>query len=169
MVVVAMLGSVGCAGGPREKPIPTTSIDKGMGTLQGARKYLEGRWTLISFEVFPPNAQPITVEGSGVMTYDDYGNLRMEIRTAEAVADRLENVGILMSRGVISSDGRTTLDLTRRTLTYVIEGQPPAGAPAGPLATSRPRYWEVDGDMLTLSTKDDSGRTLSVAKWKKST
>jgi hypothetical protein len=52
----------------------------------------------------------------------------------------------------------------------VLEGQPPAGAhPSVPLATSRPRFWEVTTDTLTLSTKDDSGRTLSIAKWKRST
>ena len=41
---LAASGIVGCAGGPRSKPIPTTEIDKGTGTLQGARKFLEGRW-----------------------------------------------------------------------------------------------------------------------------
>ncbi len=166
---VAASGIVGCAGGPRSKPIPTTEIDKGTGTLQGARKFLEGRWALTSFEVFPPNAEKIAVPGSGVMTYDDFGNLKMEIRTDERTAVRLEGVGIFMESGVISSDGRTTIDLVNKTLTYVLEGQPPAGAPVGPLATSRPRYWEVTTDTLTLSTKDDSGRTLSIAKWKRST
>jgi len=160
---------VGCHGGPRSKPIPTTEIDKGAGTLQSARKFLEGRWALMSFEVFPPNAEKITVPGSGVMTYDDFGNLKMEIRTDEQTAARLEGVGIFMDRGVISSDGRTTIDVVRKTLTYVLEGQPPAGAPVGPLATSRPRYWEATTDTLTLSTKDDSGHTLSIAKWKRST
>jgi len=167
VVGLAASGIVGCAAGPRSKPIPTTDISKGTGTLQGARKFLEGRWALTSFEVFPPNAEKIAVPGSGVMTYDDFGNLRMEIRTDERTAARLEGVGIFMDRGVISSDGRTTIDLVKKTLTYVLEGQPPAGAPVGPLATSRPRYWEVDTDTLTLSTKDDSGRTLSIAKWKR--
>jgi len=166
---LAASGVAGCAGGPRSKPIPTTEIDKGTGTLQGARKFLEGRWALTSFEVFPPNAEKIAVPGSGVMTYDDFGNLRMEIRTDEQTAVRLEGVGIFMERGVISSDGRTTIDIVNKTLTYVLEGQPPAGAPVGPLATSRPRYWDVTTDTLTLSTKDDSGRTLSIAKWKRST
>jgi hypothetical protein len=46
---LAASGIVGCAGGPRSKPIPTTEIDKGTGTLQGARKFLEGRWALTSF------------------------------------------------------------------------------------------------------------------------
>jgi hypothetical protein len=32
---------------------------------------------------------------------------------------------------------------------------------------SRPRYWERDGNTLTLTTKDDKGQPLSVGKWQK--
>lgn len=159
--------AVGCAAGPRGRPIPTTEISSGPGNLDAARKFLEGRWTLVSFEVFPPNAQPITVPGSGVMTYDDFGNMKMDIRTDPTVADRLLGVGIVMNDGVISSEGRTAIDLQNRTLTYIVQGQPAGGAQVGPLALSRPRHWEVDGDTLTISTRDDSGKALSVGKWKK--
>jgi len=169
ILIVATLGSYACAAAPRQRPIRTSEIQEGTGTLQGARKFLEGRWTLVSFQVFPPNAEPITVPGQGVMTYDDFGNLRMEIRTEQAIADRLERVGVMMESGVLSTDGRTTIDIVNKTLTYVLEGQPPAGVQAGPLATNRPRYWEVAGDILTLTTKDDGGRALSIGKWKKGT
>jgi hypothetical protein len=45
--VLAACVAVGCTT-PTRRPVPT-----GAGTLQGARQYLEGRWTLISYEVFP--------------------------------------------------------------------------------------------------------------------
>ena len=54
-----------------------------------------------------------------------------------------------------------------RTLTYVVQGQPPAGAPSGPLALNRKRHWVVEGNLLTLTTKADDGKALSVAKWQK--
>jgi hypothetical protein len=168
LLAVSTIVAIGCAGGPRERPIPTTEIQSGAGNLDAARKFLEGRWTLVSFEVFPPGAQPIQVPGSGVMTYDDFGNMKIDIRTDRAVADRLLGVGIVSNDGVISSEGRTAINLQNRTLTYVIEGQPAGGAQVGPLALSRPRHWQVDGDTLTISTKDDSGKDLSVGKWKKS-
>ena len=38
----------------------------------------------------------------------------------------------------------------------------------GPLAPNRPRHWEVTGDVLTLTTKDDSGAPLAVSRWKRS-
>ena len=65
--------------------------------------------------------------------------------------------------------GRTAIDMQARTLTYFIAGQAPLGAPSGPLALNRPRYWQVAGNILTLTTRGDDGQPLSVARWQKST
>ncbi len=69
--------------------------------------------------------------------------------------------------GTISSDGRAVVDMQNRTLTYILPGQTVGAAAAGPLAPSRPRHWEVKGDLLFLSTKDESGKPLSTGRWKK--
>ena len=139
------------------------------GTLAEARKFLEGRWALESFEVRPPGKAPIALKGSGVLNYDDFGNLRMEIRADEASSDLLRAAGIDIRDGVISTEGRTAIDLQNRTLTYSLEGQPSSMATGGgPLATNRPRHWEVTADVLTLTTRDDSGAPLSIARWKRS-
>jgi hypothetical protein len=53
-------------------------------------------------------------------------------------------------------------------LTYVLEGQAPLGAPSGPLALNRPRHWQVDGNLLTLTIKGDDSRPVSVGRWQKS-
>ena len=140
-------------------------VDKGAGSLIAARKYLEGRWSLESFEVFPPGKAPVALKGSGTLTYDDYGNLTIDIRADQASSDVLRASGIDIPNGVISSTGRTVVDLQNKTLTYVIEGQATVGT--GPLATSRPRHWEVDGTLLTLTTQDEAGKPLSVGRWRK--
>jgi hypothetical protein len=31
-----------------------------------------------------------------------------------------------------------------------------------------PRHWVVEGDTLTLTTKDQAGKPLSVGRWKRS-
>jgi len=31
----------------------------------------------------------------------------------------------------------------------------------------RPRYWQVEGDVLTLTTRDAAGKPLSVGVWRK--
>ena len=139
-------------------------VAEGAGSLTAARKFLQGRWALESFEVFPPGKAPIVLKGAGSLNYDDFGNLQIEIRTDEASADLLRAAGIDIRDGRISSEGRTAVDMENHTLTYVVPGQ----AGTGPLALSRKRYWEVKDNLLTLTTKDDAGKPLSVGLWRKS-
>lgn len=161
--------AIACAAAPRERPLPVGKVESGQGTISDARKFLEGRWALESFEVHPPGKAPIVLKGSGVLNYDDFGNLRMEIRADQASSDLLRAAGIDIRDGVISADGRTAIDLQNRTLTYFIEGQRSSNLTGGgPLALNRPRHWEVTGDVLTLTTRDDSGAPLSIGRWKKS-
>jgi hypothetical protein len=157
----------GCESAPRQRPVKMGPVDEGGGTLAAARKYLEGRWTLESFEVFPPGRPPITLKGSGTLNYDEFGNMRMEIRADEKAADLLRAAGIDIRDGTISTDGRTVVDMQNKTLAYVLEGQNAIAKPTGPLAPGRPRHWEVTKDTLVLTTKDDAGKTLSVGRWRR--
>jgi hypothetical protein len=158
--------TLACAkGAPRERPLPIGKIESGAGTLSEARKFLEGRWALESFELHAPGKGPTVLKGSGVLNYDDFGNLRMEIRADQASSDLLRAAGVNIRDGVISTDGRTAIDLQNHTLTYFLDGQPTGG---GPLATNRPRHWEVTADSLTLTTRDDQGAPLSISRWKRS-
>ena len=159
-------GSTGCAAKPRERPIPLGPVETGPGTLAAARKFLEGTWTLESFEVYPPGKPPVALKGSGTLVYDNMSNLRMEIRADQAAADLLRAAGLDIRDGVISTQGRTAIDLQNRTLTYVLEGQAPLVE--GPLSMKRPRHWVVEGDTLTLTTKDEAGKPLSVGRWRRS-
>ena len=135
-------------------------------TLAEARKFLQGRWALESFELRMPGKEPIMLKGSGVLNYDDFGNLHMEVRADQASSDLLRAAGINIRDGMISTDGRTAIDLQNRTLTYFLKDQPAQGQ--GPLALSRPRHWEVNGDALTLTTRDDKGAPVSISRWKRS-
>jgi hypothetical protein len=142
-------------------------VEAGPGSLAVARKYLEGRWSLLSFDVLPRGEPPLHVKGAGTLTYDGFGNLDVELRVDQATARLLEMAGIPHTKGVVSMKGRTVVDMQSRTLTYVLEGQPPLGAPSSPLALNRQRHWEVEGDVLTLTTKGDDGAPLSIGRWQK--
>ena len=168
-IAALLAAATACAGAPRQRPLPVGSIESGAGTVTEARKFLEGRWALESFEVRPPGREPIALKGSGVLNYDDFGNMRMEIRADQASSDLLRAAGIDIQNGLISTDGRTAIDMQNKTLTYFLEGQPSSyRTGGGPLALSRPRHWEVNGDVLTLTTRDDSGAPLSIGRWKRS-
>ena len=152
----------GCA--PRVIGGPVAS---GTGTLAAARKYLEGRWGLLSFEVRPPERGLIQVKGEGTLLFDDFGNLEMEIRTDEATGQALAAAGIPLEKGRLSVKGHTALDMAHQTLTFVPQGQPLIVPPSGPLAAIYPRYWTVDGDVLTVGTKDNLGNPTTIGRWRK--
>ena len=168
--VAALLAATAAYAAPRQQQPPGEKTQTGgVVTLAEARKFLQGRWALESFEVRPPGKPPIFPKGSGVLNYDDFGNLRMEIRADQAASDLLRAAGLNIRDGVISSDGRTTIDLQNKTLTYFIEGQRSSNLTGGgPLALNKPRHWEVTADVLTLTTKDDAGAPLSISRWKRS-
>jgi hypothetical protein len=102
-----------------------------------------------------------------MLTYDAYGNLTTEIRVDDATALILEKAGIRTSNGAFLTSGRTAVDMNARTLTYLLDGQPPLGAASGPLALNKPRFWQVEGTLLTLTTKGEDGATVSVGRWQK--
>ena len=166
LLATALFTISACAAAPINKPIEGGPVATGAGSLTQARKVLEGRWSLESFEVHPPGKAAVALKGMGTLTYDEFSNLRMEIRADQAASDQLRALGVDIRDGVISSDGRTAVDMANRTLTYTLEGQPAAGT--GPMAMNRPRYWQVDGNLLTLTTKDDAGNVATVARWRKS-
>jgi hypothetical protein len=155
-----------CAGTTRRRNVEGADVPTGPGTLTEARTYLEGRWTLLSFELFS-GGSPIVLKGEGTLSYDEFSNLDMEIRVDETSGRTLDELGIPSQNGRVSIAGRTVIDLAQRTLTYVVEGQAPLAPQEGPLSSRRPRYWEVQGSMLTLRTRGDDGAVLSVARWRK--
>ena len=166
--VVLLLAAAAVSAGEARQQKPIGKIETGPGSLAAARKFLMGRWALESFEVRPPGKSPILLKGSGVLNYDDFGNLNMEVRADQASSDILRAAGINVRDGVISTNGRTVIDLQNKTLTYFLEGQRSGFATGGgPLAPSRPRHWEVTQDTLTLTTKDDAGAPLSISRWKR--
>ena len=169
-VVAALLAvTFGCAASERQRVVSMGPVATGAGTTAAARKFLEGRWILESAVITPPGGKPITLKGTGVLNYDDFGNLEMNIKADEASSDLLRAGGVVIPDGVISTSGRTAIDMQNKTLTYMLEGQASAmKTGGGPLSPNRPRHWEVTGDVLTLTTRDDSGAPLSVSRWKKS-
>ena len=67
----------GCAAKARERPLPTTKIDSGPQTVENVRRQLQGTWTLERFEIMESGVQRV-VHAKGQLTYDAFGNLRVE-------------------------------------------------------------------------------------------
>ena len=61
LVITLTLAAAGCHGAPGQNPIKGGPVNTGPQTLTAARKFLEGRWLLESFEVRPPGSQPFVI------------------------------------------------------------------------------------------------------------
>lgn len=177
LVVPALLLAAGVVGflpvaGRSLQASPEGQARQGQPSQEDVRTYLQGRWSLASFEVHPSGQPAIIAKGTGQLTYDAQGNLRMQITAEPATVPLLEKAGIVLQKdakgfGVILSEGRAIVDLAARTLTYEVKGAPVNGTP-GPLSLSRPRHYQVQGtNLLTLTTRDDAGRPLAIATWRK--
>ena len=63
--------------------------------------------------------------------------------------------------------GRTTIDVSRHTISYVLDSQDASRPATHPLHPRRPRHVELTGNKLLLRTKDDNATGLSVTVWQK--
>ena len=158
---LVVAGASACTYKPRTAPTNT-----GTGTVNQARQYLQGNWSLLSFTIHDANGTPIAMKGTGTLVYDDFNNMTMTLQADDATAALLAKAGLPMEKNQFSTKGKTIVDMQNRTLRYVLEGQY-VGVTTGPMAIDRLRYWQVDGNTLTLTTNDDNGRPLSVGKWQK--
>jgi hypothetical protein len=158
VVAAGAAAALGQKGGP---------VETGRGSTDAARRFLEGRWGLLTYDIYPHKRPAIRLDGQGSLTFDRFGNLDVQIRVDPETAALLDAAGIPSASGRLSIVGRVAVDMQARTLTYFLDGQPPLGAPSGPLALNRPRHWQVEDGVLTLITKGDAGELLSVGRWQK--
>ena len=165
---VLVVGMAGCAAAPRQRAVEGGPVDAGAGTLTAARKYLEGRWALESFKLYPSGqAEPVIVTAEGTVSYDDYSNMTMDVRGDATAVAALKAAGVAATNTGFSTSGRVVVDMTKKTLTYMMSKDGSVAQPTGPLALNRPRHWEVTQDQLTLTTKDDAGKPLMVSVWRR--
>ena len=54
-VVIAALPLVGCAAGPRTRPVKGADVATGTGSAESVRRQLQGTWELVALESVPPS------------------------------------------------------------------------------------------------------------------
>jgi hypothetical protein len=168
-----MLGA--CAPAPRATPLPTKPVDTGAGTIEGVRKQLEGRWTLLSLTMHDDSGRSAPIDADGHLVSDAFGNMDVEYRLSETGLKALGGLGIKSPNPVITTSGKVVIDTTSHRITYVGEDfqqrafDPELAAKkANPFALERVRYYTLEPDgTLRLSTRYDNGKDASVSRWKK--
>jgi hypothetical protein len=164
-----------CAGAPRTRPLPTKPVEEGAGTIEGVRKQLEGRWTLLSLTMHDAGGRSAPIDADGQLVSDAFGNMDVEYRLSETGLKALGGLGIKSPNPVITTSGKVVIDTTSHRITYVGEDfnqrafDPDLAAKrANPFALERVRYYTLAPDgTLTLATRYDNGKDASVSRWKK--
>ncbi len=148
-----------CAASPRTRPLHTSPVSDAADSTQSVRRQLQGRWTLVSFETYPSAGQVSKLDAVGELTYDEYGNLVIRAALTGAPSGELAKALRYSGRAVIDAQNR-------RLVLQALEGQGGEALPAA-VAADNVRYYEFDGDLLRLTTKDSGGRPTAVITWKK--
>jgi hypothetical protein len=172
---LAAAAGVGCKGGASQKPVRTNPIETGGESTQATRLRLQGTWTLVSLVVTNPDGKSATVQATGVLENDQYGNLKIEYQVSDAGLKTLSSLGLESPNPVISTTGHVEIDTTQKQIRYVSPDAAQrafdpklAAARANPFALERTRYYEfADDGTLRLTTKYDDGKEAAVSRWKK--
>jgi hypothetical protein len=167
--------AAGCKPGPIQKPLKTNPIEKGSDTVNSTRLMFQGQWSLVSLVVTNPEGRAATVEATGDLVSDAYGNLKIEYRISDAGLKALQGVGITSPNPVISTSGKFEVNPQSKEIRYVHEDAAErafdpdlAAARANPFALERTRYYDFAADgTLRLATRYDNGKEAAVSRWKK--
>ena len=163
VIAVAALTLGGCAAAPLEKNIKGEKVDAGPGSLEAARRQLQGKWTLVSLETYPtPGGPPVAVKAAAVMTFDEYGNIAIGGRDATANVPEAANT-------LLNFSGRVVIDANKQLLALQdMQGNAdPSAVFTDARALSRIRKYEFAGDVMTMSTLDAKGQATAKATWRR--
>jgi len=158
-VAVALTFS-GCKGGPTKRPMRTSAIDTGAGSLEATRKALEGTWTLESLEVVDARGARRPVKAGGKLTYDAFGNM-----TIRGVIEDAALKGSL----VLDYDGRIVIDTARHQFVPadLASDRPADLGQVAPIAPDKIRRYELSADTLVVTYLDASAQPTAIARWRR--
>lgn len=146
----------------RRTPIPMGAVAAGEGSLTAVRKQLEGTWNLVSAELVSASGQRSAVKATAVLTYDAYGNLSLK-GTYDDPAATAEQ------KAALNFTGRAVIDVQKQVL-HLLDVKESEGdfAKLPPeMVARRDRAYAFEGDQLTLTVKDSTGRVTAVNTWRK--
>lgn len=150
----------GCQSAPRTRPLRTSAVASGSGSTEAVRKQLEGTWTLESFSVADGAGAQKTVPAAGRLTYDAYGNLELSGTLNDPAAAGASATALVFK-------GRAVVDAAQSRLVLAdVTGNVDAAALPATMAPDKVRYYAIEGDTLSLETRDGT-RVLARTVWRK--
>jgi hypothetical protein len=161
--VVAMIAFPACAEKrARVRPIEAGPVATGAGSLEDARKQLEGVWNLASAEVVSADGARRAVKASAVMTYDAFGNF--------SIKGAFEDPAVPAEQtAALNFTGRAVIDVQKKELHLLDLKQSDADFAKLPaeMTAARSRAYEFSLNQVTMTVKNAKGQVTAVNTWRK--
>jgi hypothetical protein len=150
----------GCAPSPRQRPVKMGPVDAGAGSLEAARRDLEGTWVLQTLEIVNPSGGFESVKASGTLAYDAYSNLQINGKIDDPR---------LQKSIPLDFNGRVVIDPSKREFYPAdIEAGPKVDtAKLAPIGLDKVRKFEIAGDRLVVTYQDASGKPTAKTTWRR--
>lgn len=133
-------------------------------SAQSVERRFVGNYELVSFEVFPEDGEAVDRDYVGRILYDEDGNMSA-VGMPRDLPDRFRaSEGDDGPRTGFAYFGTFDVDPRAGTVTHHVRGSPMDPEWVG---TDLVRYYELDGELLMLSLKDDDGRTTATLTWRR--
>jgi hypothetical protein len=161
LAALALPFTAACPAAPRGRPVKAGPTDTGAGSLEDERRRLKGTWQLESLQMLSQTGETLKVQASGVLTYDDYGNLTMK-GTVTGSTD--------IDPSALNIAGRVTIDPDTHTLRIldVTSPTPDARRVDPSIDPKHVRHYEFLGvDELKTTVVNAAGQTTATALWKR--
>ena len=153
----------GCSSAPRKRPVKGGDVNTGPGSLEAVRRQLQGDWELVSIEAVDAVGKATPRKATVHLKYDEYGNLGITGKLLDTDEPQTSVSGLL------AYTGRAVIDpgKNRIVLMDVQSRLPSSEAIPAEVSPDKVRYYDIQGNMLTLTVKDASGVTTGRTTWHK--
>ena len=155
--VPVVLLLVACHPAPRNAPLKMGPVDTGRGRSSRSDASCRVTWDLVKFETMSPQGQPTDVKASGVLTYDEFGNLTMYGKAEAPTGGPL----------ALDISGRSVIDVTKHQLKILNVTGNAQVTEMQEVSLDRIRAYSFDGPLLRLATMDAAGHVSATSVWKK--
>ncbi len=148
--------------------VPMSSVSdeastQGADSVDAVRQMFVGNYELVKLESFPSPGEVVPRHFIARIMYDAHGNMAA-IGMPKDLPELDRASGDERVRRGFAYFGKFQIDIEQGTVTHHLIGSPVAARSVGEVWV---RYYEFDGDLLTLSIKNAEGRITSQLTWKK--
>ncbi len=144
-------------------PVGDEVSAQGADSVEAVWQMFVGNYELVTYELFRADGEVVSMDYVGRIMYDAGGNMSaIGMPNALPELDRASSDG-RVRRG-FAYFGTFEIDTEAGSVTHHLIGSPQAARSVG---EDWVRYYGFDGDMLTLSIKNDEGRVTGQLTWKR--